>query len=178
MVVVKTDEHGNSIMIDLEQAKKHISAWINTVLSEPQAQLNGMARCPFAAPALANDRVAWVLGTAAATDIATAIAQWQDHLEITVLVYDPATDAEEFSRSVETANRDCCQAQGFIALEDHPNHVEHIAGLHMNQGQYALVLLAPAAKLHKASQMLRARGYYANWTQQDLDTVVTWRWSC
>jgi hypothetical protein len=178
VVVIESDAHGNSIMIDFEQSKKDISTWIETVLSEPQPQLNGISRCPFAAPALANDRVSWTQGHSVAEDIAAAIAAWHQGLEIAVLIYDAAIDAVQFSQAVEAANHDICQSQGFIALEDHPENLEHIAGLIMNQGQYALVLLAPAAKLHKASQMLRTRGYYANWTQQDLENVVNWRWSC
>ena len=178
MVMIVSNTHGNSIMLDLDQAKKHISTWINTVLSEPQPELNGIARCPFAAPALSNDRVAWMQGTDPAADIAAAIAAWQDRLEIAVLIYDASIDAAEFSRAVAAANAEICKHQGFIGLEDHPAVVERIAGLDMNQGQYALILLAPAAKLHRASQMLRARGYYDNWTSSDLENVIDWRWPC
>jgi hypothetical protein len=165
-------------MLDLDTAKKHVSTWIDTVLTEPQAELNGISRCPFAATALAKDRVAWALGSDVASDVEAAIDNWQDHLEIAVIVYDPSIDPAAFAIAVESANHHICQPRSFIALEDHPAAPERVAGLSMNQGQYALLLLTPAAKLHRASQMLRARGYYDNWSQQDLDTVVNWRWSC
>jgi hypothetical protein len=165
-------------MLDLDTAKKQISTWIDTVLTEPQAELNGISRCPFAATALANDRVAWALGSDVASDVESAMDNWQHHLEIAVIVYDPSIDPAAFAIAVESANHHICQPRSFIALEDHPAVPERVAGLSMNQGQYALLLLTPAAKLHRASQMLRARGYYDNWSQQDLDTVVNWRWSC
>jgi len=179
IVMSVSNLHENSIMIDLEQAKKDISSWISTVLSEPQPQLNGMGRCPFAATALQNDKVAWMLGSRdVQQDISAAIAAWQEGQEIAVLIYDTSWNPQSFADTVEAANHEVCKPQGFISLEDHPAAVENIAGLEMNQGQHALVLLTPAAKLHKASQMLRARGYYKNWTSEDLDTVVNWRWSC
>ena len=178
VVMTVDNSHGHSIMLDLDQAKKHISTWIDTVLTEPQPELNGISRCPFAATALARDRVAWALGSDVSSDVEAAIDHWQDHLEIAVTVYDPSIDPAAFATAVESANHHICRARSFIALEDHPAAPERVAGLSMNQGQYALVLLMPAAKLHGASQMLRARGYYDNWSTEDMDAVVNWRWSC
>jgi hypothetical protein len=176
--MIETNLHGNSIMLDLDQAKKDISTWILTVLSEPAPELNGISRCPFAAAALANDRVMWITGSNVAVDIREAIASWQPNCEIAVLIYPADIDADDFSQAVESANSEICRPSSFIALEDHPRAVENVAGLIMNQGQHALILVTPAAKLHKASQMLRARGYYTNWTAAELDMVVNWRWSC
>ena len=45
----------------------------------------------------------------------------------------------------------------------------------MNFGLCSLVLVQRLSKLNNASKVLKEKGYYDNWTQEDLDEVVTWR---
>jgi len=62
-----------------------------------------------------------------------------------------------------------------VALEDHPLSEEIINGVQMNFGHCILILVQRLSKLTAASNTLKKKGYYDNWTQEDLDEVVTWR---
>jgi len=62
-----------------------------------------------------------------------------------------------------------------VALEDHPESVEIINGTKMNFGYCSLILVQKLSKLTAASNILKKKGYYDNWTQENLDEVVTWR---
>lgn len=62
-----------------------------------------------------------------------------------------------------------------VALEDHPESVEIINGTKMNFGHCSLILVQRLSKLTAASNTLKKKGYYDNWTQENLDEVVTWR---
>ena len=70
---------------------------------------------------------------------------------------------------------DIAMKKDLVALEDHPESVEIINGARMNFGPCILILVQKLSKLNKASDILKKRGYYDNWTQEDLDKVVTWR---
>ena len=62
-----------------------------------------------------------------------------------------------------------------VALEDHPHSPEIINGVQMNFGHCILILVQKLSKLTAASNILKEKGYYDNWTQEDLDEVVIWR---
>jgi len=62
-----------------------------------------------------------------------------------------------------------------VALEDHPLSEEIINGVKMNFGHCSLILVQRLSTLTAASNILNEKGYYKNWTQENLDDVVTWR---
>ena len=64
----------------------------------------------------------------------------------------------------------------YVILEDHPNIVENINGVCMNFGECGLMVLQKLDKLNNASDQLREKGYYKHWSQEDLDSVVSWRY--
>ena len=62
--------------------------------------------------------------------------------------------------------------RGYVALEDHPDHVESVKDLVFNQGDYALILIQEADKLDKARKILAKQDYYKNWPQEYYEDVV------
>jgi hypothetical protein len=52
---------------------------------------------------------------------------------------------------------------------------ENINGAKMNFGLCSLVLVQRLSKLNNASKVLKEKGYYDNWSKENLDDVVTWR---
>jgi hypothetical protein len=46
----------------------------------------------------------------------------------------------------------------------------------MNFGECGLLIVQKLDKLNNASDQLKAKGYYSVWNQQDLDSVVSWRY--
>jgi len=45
----------------------------------------------------------------------------------------------------------------------------------MNFGKCSLILVQRLSKLTEASNILKEKGYYDNWSQENLDDVVIWR---
>jgi len=163
--------------IDLETAKQDLSDWIVNFLDIPQAVLNNIAPCPFAKAALINNKINFVIGSdSIIQDMLLLNSQWNSEYEGVVLIYSRDIDAEKFSESVEYVNQYYYKNSGLLALEDHPQVIEDIAGLRFNNHKYAIIIIQRAEKLQKASEILAKRGYYKNWTRQDIESVVTWRW--
>jgi len=163
--------------IDLQQAKNDITYWIETFLSEPRAELGGNSPCPFAAAAMDRGAVDIRLGTADVRfDLMRLAHAWDDGYEAVVLVYRRDIPPIPFQDAVLYANAHALRLHGLIALEDHPAVPEIIAGMRFNQGTYALIIVQRADKLRRASDILQARGYYANWDRSAIEDVIGWRW--
>jgi hypothetical protein len=62
-----------------------------------------------------------------------------------------------------------------VALEDHPETEEIIAGVKMNFGLCPIIVLQKNSKLNIAADQLKEKGYYHSWSQADVDKIVTWR---
>jgi hypothetical protein len=163
--------------IDLEAATQDLSDWIINFLDVPQSVLNNIAPCPFAKTALLNNKIRFVVGSQSVVqDMLMLNVKWDVEYEGVVLIYSSDINVENFLDSVEYVNNLFYRHSGLLALEDHPQISEDIAGLRFNNHKYAIVIVQQAEKLRKASEMLKKRGYYKNWTATDLDKVVNWRW--
>ena len=64
----------------------------------------------------------------------------------------------------------------YVILEDHPDLVEIVNGVCMNFGHCGLLVVQKLDKLNSAADQLRTKDYYNHWSQQDLDSVVSWRY--
>jgi len=89
--------------------------------------------------------------------------------EVIVYAYDPAEwPYSRFHTAVETANTEFLLRKDILALEDHPDSVEDVNGVVMNQGQYALVLVQSLSKLNVAAKQMGTKGFYHNWPEEYL----------
>ena len=164
-------------MIDLEVAKSDLTDWVINFLDVPQKVLNDIAPCPFAKTAVIKNKINFVLGTESIVqDMLNLNASWDENYEGVVLIYPPDVNSEKFVDSVNYVNEMYYQNSGLIALEDHPQINETICNINFNNKKYAIVIIQKSEKLRNASEILNKRGYYRNWTQYDLNTVVNWRW--
>jgi hypothetical protein len=163
--------------IDLDTAKQDLSDWIINFLDVPQEMLNNIAPCPFAKAALLGQKINFVAGSDnILNDMLVFHHKWDYQFDAVALVYSKDIDAQKFTDCVHEVNTSYYCISGLIALEDHPLIEENIAGINFNNGKYALILIQPASKLKKASEILKRKGYYKNWLQSDLYAVVEWRW--
>jgi len=64
----------------------------------------------------------------------------------------------------------------YVILEDHPEIVEYVNGVCMNFGECGLMILSRLDMLNNASDKIREKGYYEHWSQEELDSVVSWRY--
>ena len=65
--------------------------------------------------------------------------------------------------------------QDLVFLDDHVSVPEQQLGLSFNNGRYNLLMMQRLSKLDLASRKLKMLGYYAGWSKDYLDQVVTWR---
>lgn len=165
-------------MIDLTAAEQELKNWITEHLSVPREQLNNLSACPYAKSAVEQNKIKFEIGTVVSDDLIRIVSSWHDEVDGVVLIYDRSINSQDFVADVINCNREILMPNGLVALEDHPDIIEHIAGLTFNQGTYAIIIVQRLDKLNKASANLSAKGYYKNWDQSDLDDVVSWRLKC
>ena len=83
--------------------------------------------------------------------------------------------AQELEKLIKVYNQQVLMARNYVILEDHPDAVELVNGVHMNFGHCGLLVIQRLDKLTTASEQLKSKGYYNTWSQSELDQVVTWR---
>jgi hypothetical protein len=89
--------------------------------------------------------------------------------EVIIYAYDPAEWSRElFSASIESANTEHLLRADILALEDHPDDVENVNGVIMNQGQYALALVQSLSDLNAKAKLMASKGFYHDWPEEYL----------
>ena len=168
----------------MNQLQADIETWINDWVSVYNSALEAVP-CPFAKQAYVDNKIHIIEITAmesyspdelvyGALDGVTQ--NWPDDKEVVIFGCRPnLISAEKLAATVAECNSATLIPRGYIALEDHPDAVEIIAGENMNQGDWALILIQSKDKLDKASDMLAKQGYYRTWSQENLNDVVNWR---
>jgi hypothetical protein len=69
---------------------------------------------------------------------------------------------------LRSANRDFLLAADLIVLEDHPDDIEDVNGVIMNQGKYALSLVQSLSDLDHRAQQMADKGFYHSWPEDYL----------
>ena len=163
--------------MSIEQLKEDIKNWILDWVSVYNEQL-GTVPCPFAKQALLTNRIDYA--TAQDLDGVKGLLQLfaMGGIKNDVLIIGVDKNnitAQNLSLLVKDVNINILMPSGFVALEDHPDDEEIINSVKMNQGTWALVLVQAIDKINQASLVLKKQGYYDNWSQEEYNDVVSWR---
>ncbi len=153
-----------------------IRKWINDFVTKPNPLLNNMPPCPFAKQGILENKVDIRIPEGSVSHgILTTLHTWDDKLDVVALVYDPAMhDGDTFNKIVMQMNDTIDKS--FVLLDDHPDNVENINGVHMNNGKYAIVFCQRTKRLQEAHEYLKTKtNYYDVWSDEDLEDVVNWR---
>jgi hypothetical protein len=138
----------------------------------PHPGLGDWPPCPFARQARLSKNIDIRQGTDPYADCMELLYYDWDK-EVVIFWYNHI-DADLFVNDVVRANNTLL-AKDIVALEDHPETDEIIAGVKMNFGLCPIIVLQKNSKLNVAADKLREKGYYHSWTQADVDKIVTWR---
>lgn len=150
--------------------------WMEEFVEKPHPGLGGWPPCPYARQARLSNNIDIRPGINPLTDCLQSeydvwdkevIVYWYDHTKF---------PADVFLADVEQANRKLLK-KDIVSLEDHPDTEETINGVKMNFGYCAIIVIQKNSKLNTAADQLRDKGYYHNWSQDDLDKIVTWRYT-
>ena len=122
-----------------------------------------------------NNAIKYVPTERIGETLASMVDNWSDKYEVVVLYTDTELyTPQEVSDIVERFNK-LAMSRDIVALEDHPDDPEILNGVEMNFGKAILVLVQRLSKLNKASDILKKRGYYDDWPEENYNDVVAWR---
>ena len=143
----------------------------------PNPKLGAWAPCPFARQARVNNNIS--IKFASVAELTQAVHESIEELvskEVVVVCFDHNDiNPVELQEYVEGMNK-TLMTGNYVILEDHPWTPEYINGVCMNFGHCGLLVIQKLDKLNNASNQLREKGYYKPWSQEDLDSVVSWRY--
>ena len=160
--------------MNFTQAKLDIEQWIVDFVEKPNPLLNGWPPCPYARQARLNQQVDIRSGCFNPVDDIKQVDL--GNFEVIAYVYDRTRwSAEEFNLLIETANISYLAQRGLIALADHPDDVETVSGVVMNQGTYAIVFVQDLAKLNHFAQILGKKDFYKDWPEEYLAVLFAGR---
>jgi hypothetical protein len=155
------------------ECKDFLSNWIITFLSTPQEILSGYPPCPYARKALVENKINFVSSTNYSDVILEEVTNWNNLFDV-LLVECGNVDKDQFVNDVANINNKLL-VKGFVALEDHVEIEEPLQHLDFRNGKYNIILVQRLDKINQAGASLKKLGYYNNWSDDMIDSVVTWR---
>lgn len=162
--------------MELAQVKQDIESWIENFVEVPHPALGGFPPCPFARQARIKRTFEVYLGTDPYYDLKNRARWGMGNSEVIIYAYDPAEWSHElFSASIEAANTEFLLRADILALEDHPQDVENVNGVIMNQGTYALALVQSLSDLNTKAQQMASKDFYHGWPEEYLQGLFRHR---
>ena len=157
--------------------EQHIHNWIQDFLSVPNNIFNNLPPCPFAKQALIDNKIECIEifpdeDNISMHDNFISMCEkitytWPNEKEVVIVGCHPKyISAEELSLATDTANTKFLNSRGYIALEDHPDELETVKDVVLNNGKYAVMFLQSKSKLSAARHALKKQDYYINWNEQ------------
>ena len=160
-----------------EEIEQKLTEWMVNFVEQPHPGLGQWAPCPYARQARLTNKIKIVH-----SDHKRLIATVEQELpeleekEVVVICFDHTKiSAQELEKLIKVYNEQVLMARNYVILEDHPDAVELVNGVHMNFGHCGLLVIQQLDKLTTASEQLKSKDYYDIWDQTELDQVVTWR---
>ena len=159
--------------MDEKTIQQQLEKWLVDFVEKPNPLLSNWPPCPYARQARLASQIHTVFDNP--LNIAKYVSFLNDH-DVVVLCFDhtkfSASQIELFTKHVNSI----LLWQDYVVLEDHPDSEELINGVKMNFGKCGLMVLQRLSKLNTAADQLKNKGYYATWSQENLDQVVNWRY--
>ena len=164
--------------IHSQDLASNIESWILNTLSTRSEVFNGLPPCPYAKSAWLDGKVQihhldgkFPVGEHLSAELENYTYHWPKGKEVVVLGFDPLSILPYKLSNIIDSAEPMLSKRGYTALEDHPFEREEVAGVHLNQGEWALVLLQPTDKLVEARKWLESKNYYKNWDADYKDSV-------
>lgn len=162
--------------MDLTQVKQDIAQWIENFVEVPHPALGGWPPCPYARSARLKNSYEVFVGNDPYYDLKNRSRWGMNSREVIIYAYDPQEWSHTaLSVSINSANKEYLLRNNLIALEDHPDDLEIVNGVCMNQGTYALALVQSLSDLNEKAQTIAARGFYHNWPEEYLQGLFQHR---
>ena len=162
--------------MDIESVTQDIENWIVNFVEVPHPALGGWAPCPYARSARMKKSYDVRIGVDPYYDLKNQARWGMGDREVVIYVYNPQEWTHDMlSGSIELVNREVLLPRDMIALEDHPDDVEMVNGVCMNQGKYALALVQSLSDLNTKARTMAEKGFYHNWPEEYLQGLFQHR---
>lgn len=163
-------------MLDLDTVKKDIESWIVNFCEVPHPALGNFPPCPYARSARLKQSYEIYLGVDPYYDLKNRARYGMGNREVIIYVYNPVEWPHElFAASIDSANREFLLDNDILALEDHPDDVENVNGVIMNQGTYAMALVQSLSDLNAKARLVARKGFYDSWPEEYLQALFQHR---
>ena len=163
-------------MLDLNTVTQDILLWSENFVEVPHPALGGWSPCPFARKARLSGTISILLGTDPYFDLKNTSRWGMGQYEVIIYAYDPVLwTYPRFHTLLDSANTDFLLSKDLLVLEDHPDDVEIVNGICLNQGKYALSLVQSLSKLDAAAEQMATKGFYHTWPDEYLTALFTHR---
>jgi hypothetical protein len=160
-----------------QEIEQKLTDWMIDFVEKPHTSLNNWPPCPYARQARLANQIEIVHSDH--QGLITTVEQMLPLLEekeVVIVCFDHTKiSAQELEKLIKVYNQQVLLARNYVILEDHPDAVELVNGVHMNFGHCGLLIIQKLDKLTTANEQLKSKGYYDTWNQSELDQVVTWR---
>jgi hypothetical protein len=162
--------------MEIEQVRADIESWMINFVEVPHPALGGWPPCPYARSARMKRSFEIYLGTDPYYDLKNRARQGMGKWEVIIYAYNPVEWPHNlFSASIQHANEEYLLRNDILALEDHPNDVENVNGVIMNQGKYALALVQNLSDLNEKAATMGKKGFYHTWPEEYLQALFQHR---
>lgn len=162
--------------MDLDQVKADIEAWLVNFVEVPHSALGGFPPCPYARSARLKKSYEVYLGSDPYYDLKNRARYGMGNKEVIIYAYNPVEWPHElFAASIESANTEHLLRADILALEDHPDDIENVNGVIMNQGKYALALVQSLSDLNAKAKLMASKGFYDSWPEEYLQALFQHR---
>ena len=162
--------------MDIKTVTHDILTWSEKFVEVPHPALGGFPPCPYARSARLKQSYDIFIGSDPYFDLKNRARYGMGNREVVVYVYDPKEWPHDlFASSLDQANRDFLLAADILALEDHPNDVEIVNGICMNQGTYATALVQSLSDLNVKARLMASKGFYDTWPEDYLTSLFQHR---
>lgn len=157
--------------------KNKLTEWITSFVEVPNAKLGNFAPCPYARAARVNNQIEIIESDANDLYIASIdCLPLLDNKEVVVIAFDHnMIDPVTLQEMVGQLNQKLMPIN-YVVLEDHPDSPEYVNSVKMNFSHCGLLIIQKLDKLNNAADKLREQGYYTQWDNVSLDSVVNWRY--
>lgn len=163
-------------MLNLTQVKQDIEHWIATFVEVPHPALGGWPPCPYAKKARVEQDFDIRIGMDPYFDLVNLSHDGLGHKSVAIYVYDPVYwNYEQFSHSLQLANKNYLLKKNILALEDHPEDPEIVNGVSMNQGTYAMAMCQSLTDLNASAKHMASKGFYQTWPTEYLTALFQHR---
>ena len=159
--------------------QEYIKEWMISFVEKPHPLLGDMPPCPYAQRARLEGRVRmiWVSDSEPDSNFWTHTENTDfDQTDVLIMITDPRRWSADQTYRIRCEMNHTFRGDDIVVLEDHPDYREKIGQVHMSNGKYCLLFAQRRSKLNRFSDILmKTTDYYKNWTQAELDDIVTWR---